>query len=116
MTFEEYQKGVLRTWSPDTASITPWGIECAFVEMGLSGETGEISEMLKKGIFHGQPEMLDRDKMKKELGDVYYYLNVIAHLFDIPFEEVAEANTAKLLARYPDGFVKGGGIRVGEGA
>lgn len=115
MKFSEYQQGVLRTWSPDT-DLTPWQIECLFAGTGLSGETGEVSEMLKKGIFHGQAEMLDPAKVKKELGDVFYYLNVIAHLFGIPFEEVAEANNAKLVARYPEGFVKGGGIRVGEGA
>lgn len=115
MTFNDYQQGVLRTWSPDT-NLTPWQIECLFAETGLSGETGEISELLKKGIFHGQPEMLDSEKVKKELGDVLYYLNVIAHLFNIPFEEVAAANNAKLLARYPEGFVKGGGKRTGEGA
>jgi NTP pyrophosphatase (non-canonical NTP hydrolase) len=113
--FNDYQKGVLRTWNPDV-NITPLAIEMLFAETGLSGETGEISELLKKGIFHGQVELLDREKMKKELGDVLYYLNIIAHLFDIPFEEVAEANNRKLLARYPEGFVKGGGIREGEGA
>jgi len=115
VTFNDYQEGVLRTWSPDT-NITSFAIELLFAETGLSGESGEVSDLLKKGIFHGLPELLDREKMKKELGDVLYYLNVIAHLFDIPFEEVAEANNAKLLVRYPDGFVPGGGIRQGEGA
>jgi NTP pyrophosphatase (non-canonical NTP hydrolase) len=115
MNFNEYQQAALRTWNPDL-NLTPWQIECLFAETGISGETGEISELLKKGIFHGQTELLDKAKMKKELGDVLYYLNIIAHLFGIPFEEVAEANNAKLLARYPEGFVKGGGNRIGEGA
>lgn len=116
MTWDDYQNGVQRTWNVDPRPLTQWEKELAFAETGLSGETGEVSEMIKKGIFHGQPEMLDATKMKKELGDALYYLTEIATLFGIRLQEVAEANNRKLLARYPNGFVPGGGNREGEAA
>ena len=116
MTFDDYQTGVLRTWSPDITPLTQWEKEVVFAETGLSGETGEVSELVKKGIFHGQGELLDPEKLKKELGDVLYYVVALANLFNLTLDEIATANNRKLQVRYPDGFVKGGGIREGEGA
>ena len=117
MTWDEYQAGVKRTWNVDPRPLTQWEKELVFAEAGMSGETGEISEAVKKGIFHGQPELLDDvEKIKKEIGDALYYLTIIADLFGMRLQDVAIANNRKLRARYPDGFVPGGGIREGEGA
>lgn len=116
MDFHEYQAGVNRTWKVEETPLTQWQKEVIFCETGISGETGELSEMIKKGIFHGLPELLDPAKVKKELGDIQYYVTKMADLFGLTLEDVCATNNAKLRARYPDGFVKGGGIRVGEGA
>lgn len=116
MTFAEYRVAVNRTWKVSETPLTHWEKELVFAETGLSGETGEVSELIKKGVFHGMPELLDREKFKKELGDALYYITKIADLFNLSLEEVAEANNRKLEARYPKGFVPGGGIREGEAA
>jgi NTP pyrophosphatase (non-canonical NTP hydrolase) len=119
MNFQEYQAGVVRTWSFSTkepVKLTDWQTQVLFCETGLSGETGELSEMIKKGIFHGLPDMLDKEKVKKELGDVLWYVTAMADTFGLTIKEIAEANNRKLLARYPDGFIPGGGIRTGDGA
>ena len=110
MKFNDYMMETRRT----RVSADPY-TETINGALGLGGETGEVIEMVKKWHAHGLP--LDPEKMKKELGDVQWYLarladaNVIGGL-----EEVARANIAKLRARYPEGFVYGGGIREGEGA
>lgn len=116
MNFEEYAAGVDYTWKPNHPPLTPWQQEVCFCETGLSGETGEISEMVKKGFFHGLPHLLEREKILKELGDILYYVTKFGQLFDIPLEEIATTNNQKLKARYPNGFVLGGGIRTGDGA
>ncbi len=72
--------------------------------MGLSGETGEVVDQLKKVIFHGHK--FDRDEIEKELGDVLHYLSGIATLLEISMEEVASKNLEKLKKRYPEGFSK----------
>lgn len=44
---------------------------------GLSGEAGEVVELVKKHLYHGKP--LDPGKFHLELGDVLWYLNYGAH-------------------------------------
>lgn len=68
---------------------------------GLAGETGEVTEPVKKWAWHHKPEP-DREYMKKELGDVLWYLTLMASTFGLTLTEIMEANVAKLTARYPE--------------
>lgn len=77
--------------------------------LGLTGEAGEVAELVKKHFFHSRD--MDREKLVKELGDTLWYLSICALSWDIPLEEIAQANLAKLRARYPEGFQMGGGNR-----
>jgi NTP pyrophosphatase (non-canonical NTP hydrolase) len=70
--------------------------------MGLCGEAGEVSDYLKKVLFHELP--IDIEKIKKELGDTLWYLAVLSDYLGIPLSEVANANIEKLKLRYPHGF------------
>lgn len=70
--------------------------------VGLAGEAGEVSEMIKKGIFHQHG--LDREKLIKELGDVLWYVAALCTRLDVPMGEVMARNVAKLKERYPAGF------------
>ena len=70
--------------------------------LGLCGESGETADHIKKWIGHGHD--LDLEKIKKELGDVLWYLAKLADSLDIPLEDIAAGNIAKLTARYGDGF------------
>lgn len=69
---------------------------------GLTGESGEVADLIKKHFGHGHE--LDRDKLKKELGDVLWYLARLSAEFGILLSDVADSNIAKLRARYPNGF------------
>lgn len=77
--------------------------------LGLAGETGEICDMVKKALYHKVP--YDLDAMKKELGDLLWYLTAVASDHGFKLSDVAETNVQKLRKRYPSGFVAGGGIR-----
>jgi NTP pyrophosphatase (non-canonical NTP hydrolase) len=70
--------------------------------LGLSGETGELIDMIKKWIFHRKP--LDEEHAKKELGDVMWYIAMIAHSFGWNLDEILQMNDDKLNNRYPEGF------------
>jgi NTP pyrophosphatase (non-canonical NTP hydrolase) len=70
--------------------------------MGLSGEAGEVTDLLKKWIFHKHD--LDRMELKKELGDVLHYVAGLCTLHHFTLEEVATHNIEKLMKRYPSGF------------
>ena len=72
--------------------------------MGLSSETGEFMEIVKKLLFQGKP-LTDETlfHMKRELGDViWYWINACRALHLNPNEVIAE-NVRKLESRYPGG-------------
>lgn len=100
MTFNEYQRGVMRTVS-DIAKVTPENMLFNGV-LGASGEAGELADLLKKELFQGHPH--DQDHYIKECGDVLYYLGMIAEALGTTLEEIALVNNRKLWERYPDGF------------
>lgn len=70
--------------------------------LGITGEAGEVADIIKKHFYHGWA--MDREKMKKELGDVLWYLSMAARDSGFTLEEIATANIDKLRKRYPDGF------------
>lgn len=70
--------------------------------IGVAGEAGEICDLIKKGIFHQHG--IDVEKLKKEIGDVCWYLAGLATQFNLDFGEILEANIEKLKQRYPNGF------------
>lgn len=70
--------------------------------LGLTGESGEFADMIKKHVFHGHT--LDREDLKKELGDILWYVAVAAHTHGFDLSEVATTNIEKLKRRYPEGY------------
>jgi NTP pyrophosphatase (non-canonical NTP hydrolase) len=66
------------------------------------GESGEAQNTIKKHLYHGH--WLDLNELAKELGDMVWYIATMCNTFDIPLEEIAKLNIAKLKERYPDGF------------
>ena len=105
ISFDEFQKACKRTANPDIS----WRDANLNWALGISGEAGEYCELIKKRHFHGKG--LDTQEAKKELGDVLYYVAMAASNLGVSLEDIAQANVNKLLARYPDGFVRGGGVR-----
>lgn len=78
--------------------------QISMMAMGLSGEVGEVIDILKKHLYHGKE--LDVDHLAEELGDVMFYLTNLATIFDLPMEDVLQENVEKLEKRYPQGFKK----------
>lgn len=78
--------------------------------LGLGGEAGEVIDHIKKFLYHGKP--LDVTELTKELGDVLWYVACIATALDVPLAKIADDNIQKLLARYPEKFMLGGGVRA----
>lgn len=94
-TFSEYQAWVrLKAGSERN--------ERATYALGLAGEAGEVCDLLKKHWGHRKP--LDREHLKKELGDVLWYVFALADQFGFTADEVVAANVDKLERRYPTGF------------
>lgn len=101
MTLNRYQESALRTARVNEADkCSP--LDLARDALGVAGEAGEVADLVKKAIGHGHE--MDAGKVKKELGDVLWYVAVLAHRVGFTLEEVAAANVEKLRKRYPEGF------------
>lgn len=95
MNLNEYQELSSRTANHHDYELTNYGL-------GLTGEAGEVVEIIKKSQFHGHD--IDLTEMEKELGDVLWYVSQIARVSGLSLEEIATKNILKLKKRYPEGF------------
>ena len=79
--------------------------ELITAQAGLTAEAGEFTEVVKKILFQGKP--LNEENvfhMKRELGDICWYLAVAASALGTTLDEIVVMNVEKLSARYPQGF------------
>ena len=91
--------------------ITDLDVECdadvprlLTAALGLTAESGEFTEIVKKMILQGKPYNEDNIfHMKRELGDICWYLAQACMALDTTFDEVIEMNVEKLESRYPGG-------------
>jgi len=71
---------------------------------GMSAECGELVEIIKKIFLQGKSYNEENVlHMKKEAGDVLWYMSQLCIALDTTFEELMEINYQKLSARYPEG-------------
>ena len=73
--------------------------------IGAGSECGEFEEIVKKIVFQGKEYNEDsRFHMKRELGDILWYVANAATALGYTLDEIVEGNIAKLESRYPNGF------------
>ena len=92
-----YQQNVLK-YAPDHNDYLQ---NVIYAALGMCGEAGEASELVKKYAYHGHT--IDTEHLARELGDVLWYVSYIAHLFGYPLGKIMAMNQEKLAKRYPDG-------------
>lgn len=105
MEIREFQLESIRTMRTEDTT-TNLIIEMVF---GLNGECGEVTDLLKKHLFHHHN--LNVDSLKEEIGDIMYYLVNLCNLYNIDIRTVLQVNHDKLLERYPNGFEVAKSIR-----
>ena len=106
MDLNDYQRCALRTAAPRDRRN-----ELLHLVLGLVGESGEVAEKFKKWVRdHDSDESrIDRADIAKELGDVLWYLAVLADYLDLSLDDIATANLAKLASRQHRGVLGGSG-------
>ncbi|OOR14179.1 nucleotide pyrophosphohydrolase [Bacillus cereus] len=106
---DQYQEAALRTWNINN----DFGGRVLNAALGLTGEAGEVADIVKKAIFHGHgfdpahcpgEEEGNTHKIALELGDILYYISIMSHEMGYTLEDIAQMNITKLSRRYPDGF------------
>lgn len=103
MNFNTYQTEAAKTVSEN-------GFDLRNAALGLCGEAGEFADLVKKFTYQGHD--LDKEHLKRELGDIMWYMALAATIIDCDLEDVAETNIAKLSARYPKGHFEAQNSKV----
>lgn len=106
MDFKEYQKK-----SRKTALYPDKDNNFVYPTLGLAGESGEVAEKIKKVIRDdgGSLRPETREELKKELGDILWYVAQLSTELGLSMDEVAEKNIEKLYSRLERGKLKGSG-------
>lgn len=98
MDFETYQRLALRTYkaAPERQHYLANGA------LGLAGEAGEVADLIKKSLYPSKPgDGQDTEtRLADELGDVLWYLAILAQGLGVSLNEIAEQNIHKLAARH----------------
>ena len=97
MTGDKYQELASRTMNP---KLLRFQTELHAVH-GLAGEVGEIHSIYQK-VYQGHD--LDTEHLKKEIGDLLWFVAELCTVFGFNMGEIAQKNIDKLKKRYPDGF------------
>lgn len=87
--------------------VFPEKFAIIYPTLGMMGETGEVSEKVKKWM-RGDRE-LDKAELVKEVGDVLWYITALADDLGYTLEDVANMNVEKLSSRRDRNVVKGSG-------
>ena len=110
MDFDEYQKKAKKY---DFFEVTGDLKDAGFVEkiLGLTGEAGEAADKVKKIIRDkkGVASDEDKDAIKKELGDVLWYVANMSRYLGFSLSDIAETNIDKLESRYQRNKLHGAG-------
>jgi len=106
MTFNEYQLK-----ARETAMFPDEDNRFIFATLAMMGEAGEVSEKVKK-IWRDKGKVVsdqDREDIKKELGDVLWYMSQLAAELKIDFDDIATGNLDKLQSRLQRHVLHGAG-------
>lgn len=94
----------LKTYSDRSIRLAPqldFHGDLQHATLGMLSEIGEVADMVKKQLAAGKG--INLDNLREELGDIVWYLNLAIVRCGFTWDEVLEANNAKLSARYPEG-------------
>lgn len=97
MDANKYQRLALRTWAGGDA----WLDDAMYAGAKLSVEANEVLQLIAKFAKHGKE--YDADDVREELGDVLWYVALVAELHDMTLDGIMHANIAKLIQRHPSG-------------
>ena len=105
--FDSYQEQAMKT----NVSKNVISSEYTYYLLGLAGETGEVVEKFKKMFRNDGGEMSEEFKqsIKKELGDVLWYITAIGDMLGFSLEDIAITNNEKTLSRLERGKIKSEG-------
>ena len=101
MNFDDYQAAAIRT-AKTSGDI---GAHLTHAALGIATEGGEFTTEVKRvSIYNKAVTEEMRQHMAEELGDLLWYVALAAQHLGVPMSSMAQANIAKLRARFPEKY------------
>lgn len=99
-------------------AIFPPEVAMEYLTLGLVGEAGEVANKVKKlmrGDYEGDPlaAVKAHGLIVQELGDILWYVAILAEELDTPLSVVAVSNLLKLSQRHNKNLILGSGDERG---
>jgi NTP pyrophosphatase (non-canonical NTP hydrolase) len=101
MDFKEYQRQARKS------AVYPKNYKMFYPALALSGEVGELNNMIQKVIRDGVK--LNKEDASKELGDILWYISALASDIGLKLNDIAVDNIAKLKDRKKRNKISGNG-------
>lgn len=93
-----------------TTAIYPEDLGLIYTALGLTGESGEVAEKVKKMVRDGtELNIVKKGEIALELGDVLWYIANLAHEIGVSLETIAKTNIKKINNRAENDTIKGSG-------
>jgi len=89
-------------------AVFPEDLAVEYLTMGLCSEAGEVAGKVKKKIRDGEALTFKED-ISAELGDVFWYLAVLADRLGLNLSDIAFDNLSKVMLRKSNNTIKGSG-------
>ena len=99
--YEDMVEALVKPGEDILASLTPEGVNMWHMATGISGESGELLDAVKKFAIYNKP--LDRENVIEELGDLEFYMEGLRQAIFVTRADVLQANMNKLSVRYSKG-------------
>lgn len=99
--FDKMTLALAKAGSQIKEEITPEQASMLHMAVGISGESGELLDCIKKHTIYQKP--LDVENVKEELGDLLFYMSNLMQSVGLTFEEILQHNIDKLSVRYSSG-------------
>lgn len=97
-TYEEMVSMLAKDGQAIIKDLTPDKAHEMHMAVGISGESGELLDAIKKAVIYNKP--LDHKNVIEELGDLEFYMEGLRQSLNITRKETLDANMAKLAVRY----------------
>ena len=108
-TFSCYEKPI--TYENVSGHTFPYILDWTYPALGIAEEAGEVAGKFAKAVRDDCGKITEERKLaiKKELGDVCWFVAELSTLLDFDLEDVMQSNIDKLTSRKERGVIKGSG-------
>lgn len=96
--FEEMVAALKKPGADIVDSMSPMSASMLHMAVGISGESGELLDAIKKHVIYNKP--LDRENVVEEIGDLLFYIEGLMQDVGITKDEIIKHNMEKLTVRY----------------